>query len=197
MLDGKESGGPRFAKSPEESANVLSKAFFLWTNSLYKLGLKHALQEEDLWPLVENDKAEAVSAQFDAEWNKELAKPRDQRSLKMAVWRTFRGEFILGGLYKLINDVLVFAGPLILNLLIQFINTPSWPLWLEEKKKDFVCFFFLKQQQNKKVWYAVCSWHFCCFDDSNCGCEHLFYAHVSCWNACSQRHGGRCVQEGI
>ncbi len=120
---------PRFAVSPEENANVFSKMLFLWTNSIYRLGLTHALQQKDLWPLVDNDKTEAVSRQFDEEWNKELAKPRDQRSLKMAVWRTFRAEFILGGLYKLINDVLVFAGPLILNLLIQFISTPEWPLW--------------------------------------------------------------------
>ena len=122
-------GGPRYAKSPEESANFISKMFFLWTNSLYKLGQTHALEMEDLWPLVENDTTEAISAQFDAEWNKELAKPKEQRSLKGAVWRTFRGEFILGGLYKLVNDVLVFAGPMILNLVIQFISTPGWPLW--------------------------------------------------------------------
>ncbi len=121
--------GPRFPRSPEESANVFSKMLFLWTNSLYRLGLTHALQENDLWPLIDNDKTEAVSRQFDAEWSKELNRPREQRSLKMAVWRTFRGEFILGGLYKLINDVLVFAGPLILNLLIQFVSTPAWPLW--------------------------------------------------------------------
>jgi hypothetical protein len=121
--------GPRFPRSPEDSANVLSKMFFLWTNSLYKLGLTQPLEMEDLWPLIDNDKSEEVTAQFEAEWNKELAKPREERSLKQAVWRAFRGEFILGGLYKLINDVLVFAGPLILNLLIQFITTPSWPVW--------------------------------------------------------------------
>ena len=60
---------------------------------------------------------------------KELLKPSDKRSLKAAVWRTFRAEIIMGGAYKLINDVLVFAGPMVLNLLIRFVSTPSWPLW--------------------------------------------------------------------
>lgn len=80
---------------------------------------------------------------------------QEQRSIKRAVWRTFGTDFIIGGCYKLINDTLVFAGPLLLNLLIQFIryvcmspyhpiplnppvpsSTPQWPMWYG------VCFSF-------------------------------------------------------
>lgn len=99
-------------------------------NNLYRIGYTKPLQSDDLWPLIEGDKADVITAQFEAEWAKELRKPNpEDRSLKMAVWRTFRLEFIIGGLYKLINDTLIFSGPLLLNLLIRFISTPEWPLW--------------------------------------------------------------------
>ena len=62
--DATEIQGERFPASPEEDAGVVSRALFLWTNSLYKLGLTHALQERDLWPLIPEDKSDAVSAAF-------------------------------------------------------------------------------------------------------------------------------------
>jgi hypothetical protein len=30
---------------------------------------------------------------------------------------------------QLINDTMVFAGPMLLNLIIRFIGTPAWPVW--------------------------------------------------------------------
>jgi hypothetical protein len=35
----------RYPESPEVSANVVSQALFLWTSSLYALGLSQALQQ--------------------------------------------------------------------------------------------------------------------------------------------------------
>ena len=63
------------------------------------------------------------------EWEKELLKPADKRSLHKAAWRAFGLDFCIGGVYKLINDILIFAGPLLLNQIIIFLQTPEWPLW--------------------------------------------------------------------
>lgn len=69
------SSGPRWTKSPEESANVFSKALFLWTNSLYALGLTTALEQSDLWPLASDDKGEEISRHFAQQWDRELSIP--------------------------------------------------------------------------------------------------------------------------
>lgn len=50
-------------------------------------------------------------------------------SLLWALCMTFGPYFLISGLYKIIHDVLMFVGPLILRLLISFINSPDSPSW--------------------------------------------------------------------
>uniref|UniRef100_A0A8C6UQM7 Multidrug resistance-associated protein 1 n=1 Tax=Neogobius melanostomus TaxID=47308 RepID=A0A8C6UQM7_9GOBI len=50
-------------------------------------------------------------------------------SLLWALCLTFGPYFLISGLYKIIHDVLMFVGPLILRLLISFINSPDSPSW--------------------------------------------------------------------
>ena len=115
--------------SPEETANIFSRMIFGWANPLYRKGSEKALEEAELWPLIDADKSVECERVFNLEYEKELRKPVDERSLKRALWRAFGAEFMIGGLYKLINDTLVFAGPLLLNLLIRFLDTPEWPVY--------------------------------------------------------------------
>lgn len=50
-------------------------------------------------------------------------------SLLWALCLTFGPYFLISCLYKIIHDVLMFVGPLILRLLISFINSPDSPSW--------------------------------------------------------------------
>ncbi|XP_073695376.1 multidrug resistance-associated protein 1 isoform X1 [Garra rufa] len=50
-------------------------------------------------------------------------------SLFFALCRTFGPYFLISSLYKIIHDVLMFVGPEILRLLIQFVNDSSAPSW--------------------------------------------------------------------
>ncbi|XP_067238284.1 multidrug resistance-associated protein 1 isoform X1 [Chanodichthys erythropterus] len=51
-------------------------------------------------------------------------------SLFCALCRTFGPYFLVSSLYKIIHDILMFVGPEILRLLIQFVNDSSAPTWL-------------------------------------------------------------------
>ncbi|KAF5894747.1 multidrug resistance-associated protein 1, partial [Clarias magur] len=55
-------------------------------------------------------------------------KPREP-SLLLALCRTFGPYFLVSSVFKFIHDVLMFAGPVILSLLIQFVNDSSAPYW--------------------------------------------------------------------
>ncbi|KAL1278362.1 hypothetical protein QQF64_025035, partial [Cirrhinus molitorella] len=50
-------------------------------------------------------------------------------SLFCALCRTFGPYFLVSSLYKIIHDILMFVGPEILRLLIQFVNDSSAPSW--------------------------------------------------------------------
>uniref|UniRef100_A0A8C1J8W0 Multidrug resistance-associated protein 1 n=1 Tax=Cyprinus carpio TaxID=7962 RepID=A0A8C1J8W0_CYPCA len=50
-------------------------------------------------------------------------------SLFCALCRTFGPYFLVSSLYKIIHDILMFVGPEILRLLIQFVNDSSAPDW--------------------------------------------------------------------
>ena len=113
--------------SPEESANVFSKALFHWAGGLFSLGFKRALENEDLWPLIRKDQAQVISYEFERVWGEE--KEREKPSLAKAIVRVFGPRFLLYALPKLANDMLVFAGPILLNLMIRFLENSTWPLY--------------------------------------------------------------------
>ncbi|XP_067274888.1 multidrug resistance-associated protein 1 isoform X1 [Pseudorasbora parva] len=60
---------------------------------------------------------------------KNLQKTGDP-SLFCALCRTFGPYFLVSSLYKIIHDILMFVGPEILRLLIQFVNDSNAPTWL-------------------------------------------------------------------
>lgn len=47
-----------------------------------------------------------------------------QPSLLKALYKAYGFPYLLLGIIKLINDILNFAGPLLLNLLIRYLETP-------------------------------------------------------------------------
>ena len=113
--------------SPEEKANIFSKIVFWWCSAILKLGYKRALEMEDLWPLIKKDQSVQISSNFEIKWNDE--KMKENPSLAKALIREYGLSFALAGILKLFNDALVFSGPLLLNAIIRYISTPSWPTY--------------------------------------------------------------------
>ena len=60
--------------NPTLKANLLSKMTFWWMNKIFITGNKRPLEESDLFPLLEEDKSEALTEKLEGEWEKELAK---------------------------------------------------------------------------------------------------------------------------
>jgi len=75
---------------------------------------------EDLPSLRKEIDPDNTAKVFEAYWE-ELQ--TDKPSLVRAIWKTTRKEIILAGIVKLINDAAVFAGPLILQQIVRFIDS--------------------------------------------------------------------------
>uniref|UniRef100_A0A8C5H691 Multidrug resistance-associated protein 1 n=1 Tax=Gouania willdenowi TaxID=441366 RepID=A0A8C5H691_GOUWI len=125
---------------------------FLNITSMMITGYKRPLEEKDLWSLNPDDCSNRVVPQLVHRWNSECQKAKRESkerqavaeseillvknskktidpSLLKALCLTFGPYFLISCFYKLIQDILMFAGPEILRLLIRFVNDSSAPTW--------------------------------------------------------------------
>ena len=113
--------------SPYDSANVFSKITFNWMGSLMRKGYVQYLTERDLPPLPRNLKSSNTSSAFNHYWNTQTSRP----SLAWALSKAFGSAFLIGGVFKGLQDSLAFVQPQLLRLLIKFVNEYS-----ESLKRD-------------------------------------------------------------
>lgn len=104
-------------KSPFDRAHVFSRITFAWMNPLMRRGYLKFLNEKDLPFLPKDLKSNSTSESFYHYWYSQT-KP----SLFWALAKAFGAEFVLGGLFKGLQDILGFVQPQLLKLLIRFVN---------------------------------------------------------------------------
>ncbi|XP_055643285.1 multidrug resistance-associated protein 1 isoform X8 [Toxorhynchites rutilus septentrionalis] len=142
---------------PELSATFLSRLVFGWFDKLAWTGFKRPLENEDLWNMKPEDASKEVSPLFMQYWNQTLEKTYKTRevndvtstasfkkqssrvdfkttktkkiaSILPALVKAFGPTFAFGSFLKLGQDVLTFASPQILRLIITFVGTDE-PMW--------------------------------------------------------------------
>ncbi|XP_035914957.1 multidrug resistance-associated protein 1 isoform X9 [Anopheles stephensi] len=141
---------------PELSASFPSRIFFAWFDRLAWVGFRKPLEVDDLWKMKPEDSSKEVSPAFLHHWNKTLEKTYQTRetsndvtfkklgntasvdfrttkskniaSILPALIKTFGGTFLLGSFLKLGQDLLTFASPQILKLIIDFVSGDE-PMW--------------------------------------------------------------------
>ncbi|OQV17409.1 Multidrug resistance-associated protein 1 [Hypsibius exemplaris] len=132
---------------PEQYSSFPNRMVFWWFNSLAYLGWKRPLVQEDLWDVNPEDKTKVSVDRLQKFWGREMARmqrstadystPEAARarrkpyepSLTASLFKTFWLPLLFGGLLKLGNDLVVFAAPQLLRLLIGFITDFSMESW--------------------------------------------------------------------
>ncbi|KAJ2726275.1 hypothetical protein GGI07_000752, partial [Coemansia sp. Benny D115] len=110
----------RTYESPEERANIFSQLTFSWMTPLLEKGFRKPLQMEDTWELGTEYRPDIVTKHFQRNWRDELRS--NSPSLFRATMRTYGVAWALGGLYKLIKDLVSFLNPILLSRLIGFVS---------------------------------------------------------------------------
>lgn len=108
---------------PYEYANVFSVLAFSWMTPMMKFGYKHFVTQEDLWNLRQRDSTRATAASFDESWEHELE--RKSPSLWIALFKSFGAPYFRATVFKTGSDILNFAQPQLLKLLITFVQSYS------------------------------------------------------------------------
>lgn len=118
------------SKPPDRS--LWARLVFGWFAPILQTGdRKKRLDPDDLdvIPLPDDCTTSIVMNQFDKQWQRELttsAKP----SLVRALWTAFGYEYIQAGLLKLVHDLNVFVGPMVLHAMIVFLRNPDVSVWV-------------------------------------------------------------------
>ena len=126
--------------SPEDSANWLSKALFIWVSKLLSVASrkrkkhKEELQFSDLFGLPDKDDTRTLYSIFQADWqrrhkNQEDVSDVDVKDAEHMLWRSLfhviRWKMLLALVVKIINSTLQFSYPILLNLLLTYIQNPA------------------------------------------------------------------------
>ena len=110
---------------PLEHASVFSVLTFSWMTPMMKYGYTSYLMEDDLWNLRKRDATRTTADTFGDAWKHEVR--RKKPSLWLALFRGFSGPYARGALFKTVSDVLQFAQPQLLRLLIRFVESYRSP----------------------------------------------------------------------
>jgi ATP-binding cassette subfamily C (CFTR/MRP) protein 1 len=104
-----------------EYADIFSVLTFGWMTPMMKRGYKNFLTQDDLWNLRKRDSTRHTSQTFEDAWA--IEKKKKHPSLWIAMFRSFGAPYFRGAAIKTISDVLNFAQPQLLRLLISFVDS--------------------------------------------------------------------------
>ncbi len=119
--------GDAAKSSPYDSAGWVSRILFSWLDLTLKVGYARALEPRHLLPLPTADRAPIAAEHFNKVWRAEVADGVREPKLWRAIWRAYGTQFLLGGIPKLVQDLLLFAGPVVLRQIMIFMNHPETP----------------------------------------------------------------------
>ncbi|KFU84875.1 Multidrug resistance-associated protein 7 [Chaetura pelagica] len=113
----------------EDGESWLSCFFYLWMNPLMKRGYQWKLnQPEDVCVLPRQLQTARVCDHFYSCWQSSLQRAQEPVRLSSVLHAAFGLRFYSLGLLKLAGNLLGFSGPLLLNLLVNFMESQQEPL---------------------------------------------------------------------
>jgi len=107
--------------SPELRSGWISRLSFSWMNQLMKVGASRTLEDDDLYRLCAEDRAETVLDALRRMWSDEEQHP-ETASLSRALRKALGFKFMLAGLLKFVYDTQQFVGPQLLKQLVNYLN---------------------------------------------------------------------------
>jgi len=109
-------------ENPYAKASLLSKITYSWENKLFKVGFNRPLQKNDLYLLTPKFREENNEKNFYHYWDNEKLTQDDSGNLMRCLWKVFGSEYIFAGVMKLITDISNLLTPVILELLLNFLE---------------------------------------------------------------------------
>nr|QST14991.1 ABCC10 protein [Diaphanosoma celebensis] len=105
-----------------EGVAFLPKLFLSWIRPLMVKGIRGQLNSsEDVFDMPASSSTNRIATQF-------ARAVHESKSIPLSLHRCFGVPYYLLGFFKFLADLLSFAGPLLLNVLVQFIDDSTEPM---------------------------------------------------------------------
>eukprot|EP01125_Pyxidicula_operculata_P020715 TRINITY_DN7733_c0_g1_i1.p1 TRINITY_DN7733_c0_g1~~TRINITY_DN7733_c0_g1_i1.p1 ORF type:complete len:1515 (-),score=405.79 TRINITY_DN7733_c0_g1_i1:221-4765(-) len=112
----------------ETESNIFSRVSFWWLTPLLKKGYRTSLVHDDLPQIRSDDDPTKLSTEFSEKWQEQEFHP--PASLTKALFATFWKRLLLAALFKIGNDIFIFTGPVVLELVVDFVQNPNQELYI-------------------------------------------------------------------
>lgn len=138
---------------------MLSQMFVAWFDPFLWKGFRNPLKLEDLWEMSFKDSSREVIRTFSKNWKRTMIKSTKQHSkqasILLPIIETFGLTYMLSFFLKMFLDVLAFAQPQLLRLLIQFVDKSSSKSTLLNGTDESVHETSMFQSQPEPLWRGI------------------------------------------
>ncbi|XP_053311343.1 ATP-binding cassette sub-family C member 4 [Spea bombifrons] len=116
--------------NPLQNANFCSKIFFCWLNSLFLIGHKRKLEEDDMYKVLPEDTSERLGEELQWYWEEEKQKAQKEARaprLTKAIIRCYWRAYSVLGFFTFIEESIKVIQPIFLGNVVSYfeINDPS------------------------------------------------------------------------
>jgi ABC-type multidrug transport system fused ATPase/permease subunit len=108
--------------SGEYRAGLVSSLYFQWMAPLLSGGYQRRLELNDIWEVNPERSLDKLWETFKACLNKRKETPERLDPLIMAIYDTFKADFLIGGAAQLIAGLIQVLSPFVLKYLIQYVE---------------------------------------------------------------------------
>ncbi|OQO08855.1 hypothetical protein B0A48_05745 [Cryoendolithus antarcticus] len=105
--------------SREAAASFISMLYFQWINPIMTTGYQRPLESNDIWTVTKDRSVYTMSDKLNASLKRRSAKGQ-KNTLVMALYDTFKKEFLIGGACAFISSMLQVFSPFTMKYLIKF-----------------------------------------------------------------------------
>ncbi|KAM5180099.1 ATP-binding cassette sub-family C member 4 isoform 1-T1 [Mantella aurantiaca] len=116
--------------NPLQNANFCSKLFFCWLNSLFLIGHKRKLEEDDMYDVLPEDSSEKLGEELQWYWDEELQKAQKEGRaprLTKAIIRCHWKSYSVLGIFTFIEESVKVIQPIFLGNVVSYfeMDNPS------------------------------------------------------------------------
>jgi len=136
--DGNDKTMPKISRSSSSSGigSMWSSLIFGWytpvlvhIQSKVDMGESPSLEEDEVMPpLLKEECAAQVTHLFETVWDQEVIDNAKDPSLLKCLWKAFSPPFVVSCMLQILSSGLAFAAPLVLQMMIPFLQDSSLPL---------------------------------------------------------------------
>ncbi|KAG8892492.1 hypothetical protein FRB99_002688, partial [Tulasnella sp. 403] len=107
-------------ENPYVISNVYSRLAYSWMTPLMRTGASRFIKEDDMYELLPDDQSKELGEKLQNYWDKQ--KNKNSWALWRALAHAYGAPYAFAGFLKVLQDLLAFAQPQLLRLLLAYIT---------------------------------------------------------------------------